>query len=114
MRLTFDIKEYKNSKNTNKQSFLDSIKLLESKDFNKINGIKLKYNNLNTKTDVVKFILNKSKEELLKSSTLLDLNLLYYLLNGNIKFMKIKKEEVYNNIISYIKAMKQGKAFKNL
>ncbi|MFU7514640.1 hypothetical protein [Clostridium sp. HCS.1] len=114
MRLKLDIKEYKDSKNTNKQSFLDVIKLLESKDFNKINGIKLKYNNLNTKTDVVKFILRKSKEELLKSSTLLDLNLLYYLLNGNTKFMKIKKEEVYNSIISYIKAMKQGEAFKNL
>lgn len=114
MRLKLDIKEYKDSKNTNKQSFLDVIKLLENKDFNKINGIKLKYNNLSTKTDVVKFILRKSKEELLKSSTLLDLNLLYYILNGNIKFMKIKKEEVYNSIISYIKAMKQGEAFKNL
>lgn len=114
MRLKLDIKEYKDSKNTNKQPFLDVIKLLERKDFNKINGIKLKYNTLNTKTDVVKFILIKSKEELLKSSTLLDLNLLYYLLNGNTKFMKIKKEEVYNSIISYIKAMKQGEAFKNL
>lgn len=112
MRLKLDIKDDKEIRNTKKQSFINIIKLLESKEYNKINGIKLKYSNFNTKVDVVKFIERENKDELLKSATLLDLNLLYYLLNGNKKFMKIKKEEVYNNIISYIKAMKQGEAFK--
>ena len=114
MRLKLDIKENKNISSTSKQYFVDTIKLLERKEFDKINGVKLKYNEFNTKKDVVKFIVNKNKEDLLKSSTLLDLNLLYYLLNGNTKYMKSKKEEVYNSIISYIKAMKQGEAFKNL
>ena len=60
------------------------------------------------------FINNISKSELLKFTTLIDLNLIYYLLNGNTKFIKKKKEEVYSNIITYIKAMKQGEAFKNI
>ncbi|MDV4151801.1 hypothetical protein R0131_13315 [Clostridium sp. AL.422] len=112
MRLKLDIKDEEDIKSSNKQSFIETINLLDSKEFKKISGIKLKYNNFNNKLDIVEFIESKSKEEILKSTTLIDLNLIYYLLNGNKKFIKIKKEEIYNNIISYIKAMKQGEAFK--
>ena len=107
MKLKLDIKENEAPKIVKKQHYIDAIRLLERKDFNKINGVKLKYYKFNTKEDVVKFIIEINKEELLKLSTLLDLNLLYYLLNGNTKYMKVKKEEAYNLIISYIKDMRQ-------
>ena len=111
--IKFEVSEDENIIN-NKQTFKDKINLLNIKEYSKISGIKLKYDQFNDKDDVVNFINNISKSELLKFTTLIDLNLIYYLLNGNTKFIKKKKEEVYSNIITYIKAMKQGEAFKNI
>lgn len=99
--------------NKNTEKFKQNIELINKKEFNKIKGIKIEYQEFNNMTDIITFIESKSKEEFIKSYTLLDLNLLYYLISGNTVFKDVKKESLYNKIISYLKAMKQGVAFKN-
>jgi hypothetical protein len=101
----------KSNKAGNKVSFQESINFLENKEFEKIKGIKLDYDNLYNSVDIIKFVEDKSKSMLLKSATALDLKLLYFLLTGNRKAIKKNKEELYNYITSYIKAKKQGQAF---
>lgn len=114
LRKKFEIEEVNEKKhNKNKQSFKEVIELIDKKEFDNIKGIKLKYNKFNNKSEIITFIESKSKDEVLKLANLRDLNLIYYLISENTVYRKIKKEDLYNEIISYLKAMKQGEAFKN-
>lgn len=110
----FKVEEVKKKKSNKKnQSFKDVIELANRNEFNKINGIKLKYDDFADRLDIIKFISDKNEMEFLNLTTTMDLNLLYYLISGNTVYRKISKEKLYNQIISYLKAIKQGEAFKN-
>lgn len=111
----FKIEELNEKKHNKKsQSFKEAIELINKRQFDKIIGIKFKYDEFTNSSDISNFIENKSKVEVFKLTTILDLNLIYYLVSGNTVCRKSKKDDLYNQIISYIKARKQGEAFKNL
>lgn len=102
-----DIKE-----NKKKGSFKDNLKLLEEKRFMDIQGIKLNYENFKNNIDVVNYFDKYKKEDILKTTTVLDLKLLYCILTGRSEEIKGKKESIYEDIKNNIKAKKRGEAFK--
>jgi hypothetical protein len=101
-------------KTSAKMSFREAAELWSNGKYNEMKGIKLDYSALNNRGKVVSFIKENSKEEILKITNVLDLNLLYFILTGEYKEIKKRKEELYNLITSYIKANKQGEAFSKL
>lgn len=100
-----------------KNSKVDFVKATEqwlNKEFQNIKGVKLDYTKFRDREAVIDFINNNNNEEVLKSTTLLDLNLLYFILCKDKTMIKKKKDEVYSIIVRFIRAGKQGEAFNKL
>ncbi|MBU3181171.1 hypothetical protein [Clostridium psychrophilum] len=101
-------------KKSEKVPFEEIIKLWTNKDFQSIRGIKLNYIDFPDAFKVTSFIESRNKEQILKSTTLIDLNIIYFILSGDKRQIKKKKDEVYDMITGLIKANKQGEAFNKL
>jgi hypothetical protein len=112
------INEHNSNINTKKKSekttFREITELWNHKEFGKIKRTKLNYQCFNDNPKINAFIKGKSKDEVLEETSIVDLNLIYYILTGNCKEIKKKKEDIYYLITSYQKANKQGEAFSKL
>jgi hypothetical protein len=104
------IKESKTKKNE-KVPFEEIIKLWKDKKLDNVKGLKLNYKNFTCEADVIHYFEGYKREEMFKLITLIDLKLLYFILTGDEKERKKNKNEIFDLILSYIKAQKQGEAF---
>jgi hypothetical protein len=96
-----------------KAGFQEIAEKLFRKEYTSINGIKLDYTNLDCTEKVVALIEGLSKTKIIKSTTLIDLKLLYCLLTGEAVEIKGKKEAVFDAIKANVRARKTGAAFGN-
>lgn len=92
-------------------SFNDALKLLGEHKVDDIKGVKLKYNNFKTYSDVIEYFSKNKKVNILKATTVLDLKILYYILTNSTEEIKGKKDDLFETIINNVKAKKRGEAF---
>lgn len=99
------------SKKHTKNTFIENYKYLAKKDFKRLSGIKLNYEDFTNSEAIVTYIETKPKESVIKEATALDLKLLYSLLTGDVKELKGTKNNMYEAIYRNIRAKRRGEAF---
>lgn len=96
-----------------KQSTItDNIQFLENKQYERLHGTKVNYEEINNTEKVMNLIQQTSKTKLLRETTAMDLKLLYFLLSGEKENFKRTKDKMYETIKTLIRAKNRGKAFK--
>lgn len=94
-----------------KVNFDEVIRLYKCGRINEIKGLKLNYKDFSASKDVIHYFEGHKKEEILKATTLMDLKILFFMLTGDERECKRKKDQIIELILSYVKAQKQGEAF---
>ncbi|WP_110113040.1 hypothetical protein [Bacillus sp. CGMCC 1.16541] len=104
-------------KTTNKRSqkltFEQNLEHLLRKQYNQLQGTKIKYEDMNTREEVLVFF-EYTDAAILKQTTMMDLKLLYSMLTGEKSELKgKKKEDLVRKIRLNIHASRRGEAFLN-
>ncbi|WP_078553921.1 hypothetical protein [Bacillus alkalicellulosilyticus] len=95
-------------------AFDQAVQTIWSQSFEPIKGTKLDYETIQNKEQVISFVESRSKEQLLKEATALDLKLLYCILVQKSYEIKGTKPKLYDSIKANIRARHSGKAFRKV